>query len=226
MTGYQGTQLGYTPRDLRARFDQYLRVCAFQQSMNKDEGLQQGHTPHSVKRIFREYLHFLDRVRDGKYWPSPLPATFVDGIEGYERSWRGRAQLISPSYRSVVAVDKPEMAMRKLMWYFWGATLVKRFCSTTEGRLGWVPRRAKPGDLICVFDGADMPFVIRPRNEEGSRKFSFTYWYRQLSGSQSPSLGDTADPEYILVGQCYVHGLMGGEALERTDLESKLITLS
>lgn len=165
-------------------------------------------------------------MRDCKHWPSPLPATLVDRIEVHERSLKGRVQFANPSFRSsVVAVDKSEMAMRTLMWPFWGVTLVKRLCSTTEGRLGWVPRRAKPGDLICVFDGGDMPFLIRPRNEEPG-KLSFAYWYRRLSGYQSPSLNFSPDPEYVLVGQCYVQGLMDGEAPERTDLESKFITLS
>lgn len=111
------------------------------------------------------------------------------------------------------------------MRQFWGVTLVKRFFSLLREAWAGFPDVLSQVDLLCVFDGGDMPFLIRPRNEEPG-KLSFAYWYRRLSGYQSPSMNFSPDTEYVLVGQCYVQGLMGGEALERTDLESKFITLS
>lgn len=46
-----------------------------------------------------------------------------------------------------------------------------------------MPLFAQPGDLICVFDGAQVPSVLRPSH----------------------------DGQYKLIGDCYVDGLMEGE---------------
>ncbi|KAJ5723989.1 hypothetical protein N7488_002024 [Penicillium malachiteum] len=241
---HQEMERGYTPRDLKTTYEQYARLCGIQKNMNEYEGTQNGFQPRYVKQKFSEYIYFLERVRDGKNWPSPLPATYVDLIEEQERLSKARVPLIKQHRLSKprvtfinpifghprVAPGGSEMAMRELMWEIEGVTLAKRFCSTIEGRLGWVPCRAQPGDLVCVFDGANMPYVIRPRVKKWTLterlQVSFTYWYHQLSGYQSGPLDVKPDPEYVLVGQCYMHGLMGGEAMALTDSESKFITLS
>lgn len=62
----------------------------------------------------------------------------------------------------------------------------RRFCVTVDGYMGLVPKTAAKGDGICVFLGGAVPFVIRKAD----------------SG------------HYCLVGECYVHGLMDGKALD------------
>ncbi|KAH7161688.1 heterokaryon incompatibility protein-domain-containing protein [Dactylonectria macrodidyma] len=64
----------------------------------------------------------------------------------------------------------------------------RRFCRSEKGRFGWVPRYAMRGDTICVFEGGMTPHVIR----------------RERNG------------RYKLVGDCYVQGLMLGEAMLST----------
>ncbi|PWY91506.1 hypothetical protein BO94DRAFT_462372 [Aspergillus sclerotioniger CBS 115572] len=195
----------------RARFDSFWRTMIRNRTVLGEEK-----TPRNSGKIFDEYLHFLNLVRDGKHWAPPSPGTVVARHEGNPP--------ISPP---AISIENSEiMKTRRLMHQYWGGIIHKRFCSTTEGRLGWVPDRARPGDLICIFDGATVPYVIRPRTEEGSGKLSlvYTYWYHQLSGYLlSPAQEVNPGPEYVLVGECYVDGLMDGEAL---DLESRFITLS
>jgi hypothetical protein len=53
------------------------------------------------------------------------------------------------------------------------------------------PLRIKEGDMICLFYEACTPFVIRKRAQDG----------------------------YFLMGECYVHGLMGGEGMEMGEEE-------
>ena len=48
------------------------------------------------------------------------------------------------------------------------------------------PKVMEKGDVVCVLFGGKMPFVLRPWN----------------------------DGKFLLVGECYVHGFMQGEALE------------
>lgn len=51
--------------------------------------------------------------------------------------------------------------------------------------MGYGPAHTTPGDMLVIISGADMPFLVRPR--------------------------DDGSGEYLLVGEAYVHGLMHGE---------------
>ncbi|MCJ1458322.1 hypothetical protein MMC28_008693 [Mycoblastus sanguinarius] len=62
----------------------------------------------------------------------------------------------------------------------------RRFCVTRDGYMGLVPARASKGDDVCVFLGGTVPFLTRKTD----------------GGNGS------------LVGECYIHGLMDGEALD------------
>lgn len=63
------------------------------------------------------------------------------------------------------------------------------FAVTTNGYYVLGPKVTEVGDIVCVFLGGKMPFVLRPW---GTR--------------------------YLLVGECYVHGLMNGEAIESMEI--------
>ncbi|KAI8716125.1 HET domain-containing protein [Fusarium sp. LHS14.1] len=56
----------------------------------------------------------------------------------------------------------------------------RRFAGTNMGMVGYVPMRAKKGDLVVIFYGADVPFVVR----------------RETGG------------KYSLVGECFMNGIM------------------
>ena len=63
-----------------------------------------------------------------------------------------------------------------------------RIFTTKNGRLGLGLLENRPGDIVCIFQAASIPFVLRPC--EGKR------------------LGEE---RYIVVGEVYVHELMDGE---------------
>ena len=65
-----------------------------------------------------------------------------------------------------------------------------KFCRTDNGYLGLVPYGTLPGDAIAIIHGCQVPFVLRASDN---------------------SLN------YRLVGPCYVHGIMYGEALRGRD---------
>ncbi|KAK4043888.1 heterokaryon incompatibility protein-domain-containing protein [Parachaetomium inaequale] len=74
----------------------------------------------------------------------------------------------------------------------------RRFGRTEKGRIGWLPPVAEEGDFICIFDGMELPYAIRP----------------------------AADGRYLLVGECIIPGLMMGEAfLELPSGDSEMIVL-
>ena len=62
----------------------------------------------------------------------------------------------------------------------------RHFCSTKKEGIGLVPGAALQGDLIAVFLGAHIPFVLRP----------------------------TDAGAYVLIGECYIHGIVHDEALQ------------
>lgn len=64
----------------------------------------------------------------------------------------------------------------------------RKYFVSANGHIGLVPEAAQEGDMICIFMGGMTPFVIRPAGEN-----------------------------YKLIGACYVHGIMYGEAV--TELE-------
>jgi hypothetical protein len=68
----------------------------------------------------------------------------------------------------------------------------RRLMRTSTGLLGLVPQKAQAGDLICVLFGCSLPLVLRPQ-----------------------------DGRYIIIGECYVDGLMEGQAITEME-EGKL----
>ena len=61
----------------------------------------------------------------------------------------------------------------------------RRLFISEAGSLGLCPNEAKEGDLICILFGSDTPFALRPLD----------------------------NGNHLLVGECYVDGLMDGQAI-------------
>lgn len=64
--------------------------------------------------------------------------------------------------------------------------LLRRLIVTTMGYIGLVTKNAKVGDVVCILFGCSTPVILRPG---------------------TPGV-------YRIVGDCYVHGLMEGEAMK------------
>jgi hypothetical protein len=99
-----------------------------------------------------------------------------------------------PSVQAMVSFLKQNPSLRDHVWNYWHTVTVfsnriseATFCVSERGYAGLVPAGAAVGDSICVLHGGKVPFVLR----ETSRKGVFK-----------------------MIGECYIHGLMYGEALE------------
>ena len=68
----------------------------------------------------------------------------------------------------------------------------RRFATTVLGYMGLFPSQARKGDAVAIIYGAPSPFVIRPEGQD-----------------------------YQLIGECYVHGIMDGEAMKGVDPETQ-----
>jgi hypothetical protein len=83
------------------------------------------------------------------------------------------------------AVDlTPSSGPAKYLDWAWNFLQGRSFFKSVEGYIGLAPRAAKPGDEICVLFGCQSPLLLRR----------------------------TQETRYQVVGECYVYGLMHGEA--------------
>ena len=86
----------------------------------------------------------------------------------------------------------------------------RAFFVTGNKHMGLAPGISRPGDEVCILFGCPVPFIIRPLEVRKSWTDS----------------GETMEQKhYVLVGECYVYGLMDGEALEDTGVEGEVIYL-
>ena len=72
----------------------------------------------------------------------------------------------------------------------------RSFCMTKDGHMGWVPQSAIVGDLVSVLCGSTVPVLVRPK-------------------------GDA----FQVIGQCYIEGIMDGEAVEAANEPMRQIDL-
>jgi hypothetical protein len=72
----------------------------------------------------------------------------------------------------------------------------RRLFRTEKGLIGLGPRTLRPGDLVCIFFGSAVAYVLRPVGEH-----------------------------FLFLGECYVHGIMNGEALEEVPKRTRTFSI-
>ena len=70
------------------------------------------------------------------------------------------------------------------------------FAILKNGHLGSVAEKAQPDDIVCIFYGAETPFVLRPVDEDG----------KPVDATEDYTSG-----KYRFIGEYYIHGTMLGE---------------
>jgi hypothetical protein len=111
----------------------------------------------------------------------------------------GESEVLGADLREMAKKAEPNYKEEQWSRVANGASKNRIFARTNKGYYVLGPKVMKPGDIICVLFGGKMPFCLRP-------------W------------GD----RYLLVGECYVHGLMNGEAMkmiDRTELVKKVFEI-
>lgn len=90
--------------------------------------------------------------------------------------------------------QRPETPARRLEHVMLFDYVSRVLLRTGQGCLGLGPARTRPGDQIWLFAGARVPFVLRPISTTAA-----------VEGSPG---------RFQFVGECYVDGIMFGEAVE------------
>jgi hypothetical protein len=81
----------------------------------------------------------------------------------------------------------------------------RAFFTTTDGSMGFGPSNMRAGDEVWVLFGTTAPIVLRPLETTTTRG--------EDSGVDNPHPGFTATHHRAVLGDCYLHGIMDGEAL-------------
>ena len=83
-----------------------------------------------------------------------------------------------------------EEALRRVQASTWN----RRFIITQDTKkLGLAPAEAKVGDWICMLWGCSVPVVLRQLTTRNGKESGY----------------------FKLIGDCYVHGIMNGEMLDK-----------
>ena len=94
--------------------------------------------------------------------------------------------------------------------------------------LGLAPSKVKKGDKVCILFGCSVPVILRKfvNGQPASKQQKSECRHGRCSNEQCPIGGaqkdqedddhpDSAEVYYEFVGECYVHGMMDGEAFGR-----------
>lgn len=120
-----------------------------------------------------------------------------------------------------IALEGCELDREKKMMFMdalRGVMLGRRLFLTEKGYLGAGPFSAEVGDTVCIFEGGEVPYVVKaatakaePEPEQGI-EVELT---SKPEGGREKEAEPTSRSEmaWTFIGECYVHGIMGGEAL-------------
>jgi hypothetical protein len=144
------------------------------------------------------YFNKFDLSELRKLEPSNIGSTYVTGEsvhDAYSRTVTGDIMIDNnaPIARgnSLMQLERPSRNRELIRDNDQSSTIIAacsgRQLSITERKLiGLVPELSEVGDKIFVLYGGQVPFILRPKGEF-----------------------------YELIGECYIHGIMDGEALAR-----------
>lgn len=109
--------------------------------------------------------------------------------------WR---QILQDGHGQVLGPAVP-LNVRIIARSFWLSNDNRAFFTTQQGYMGFGPPEMKQGDLVAVLLGSRMPFILRQTPPAAA-----------IIGK---SEGNCNRTYYSVVGYCYLHGMMHGEAV-------------
>ncbi|CVK98658.1 related to heterokaryon incompatibility protein het-6 [Fusarium proliferatum] len=113
-------------------------------------------------------------------------------------------EVISELFSPLQTFGGPALPVARFMKDAYVCAKGRRWGVTKSGHMGFVPPRSMPDDLICLIYGTQTPYVLRQNFSRGSNDLKRTY---------------------TLIGECYMHGMMDGEALQG-QIEESFFTLT
>lgn len=127
-------------------------------------------------------------------------------MRGQPESWHSN-ELGSDHWTKIVSAIHPASNLRRLI-------------VTKEHRaIGLAPSQAKPGDLVCILLGSDVPYILRKsKHDQTGFSHPFRCWF--MGCSRWKHLHCCIPEQYTLVGQAYVHEIMQYRGDVEQDIEN------
>jgi hypothetical protein len=179
------------------RIDHVKTVIPIKSLLNKTEGNRYAVTKAKIEELVDALAVF------GTY-----PYTGESYCKAFLRTLTADRTALSPrvsnEYRAKffgtfsdwkIAYDEPSCDLPDVVWdeiskSIWSIIEDKMMFVTAKGYLGMGREVVETGDLVCIFFGAETPFLLR----------------------QAP-----CRQNFTFLGECYVHGIMDGEAMSMAD---------
>ena len=152
-----------------------------------------------IIEMIRSWLKFFDQFADHTAFPrstegreSPFWRIIIgDRYRQGNGGWRNCEKTDYEAYRAIwrrVAIHPSEPELSAAYWYsFIRASNMRRLFATDRGFIGLGPPEMQEGDHVYILSGGKVPYLLR-----------------LVSGTRPRT--------FELVGDCYLHGIMYGEA--------------
>jgi hypothetical protein len=202
-TGQAISRVDASTRTLTLTGVRFDTICTFGQSWESKVGKNFSSNAH-MQDLLR-LSHLIEETYGGGkalhevIWRTPIADVDTMHSDGYRTLRRANYrmysgfQALSSSYGQSRGLSDEQRLLQSQEYRIQMARVYmagydtpgRRNFVSSKGYLGVGPHRLEEGDLICVFFGAEVPFILRKLSSGG----------------------------YHLVGECYVHGIMDGEVL-------------
>ncbi|EPE34688.1 hypothetical protein GLAREA_10382 [Glarea lozoyensis ATCC 20868] len=90
------------------------------------------------------------------------------------------------------------------------------FFTTSKGYIGIGPDDTQTDDVVCIFGGLRVPFIVRPQSTSVLNECCQRVWAPEtndVAGCEAVMVGVSADVR--LVGDAYIHGIMDGDVVAK-----------
>jgi Heterokaryon incompatibility protein (HET) len=162
--------------------------------------------PEEFSEYFDRYMEFINEAPEMlryylhneeviRSYRPSFAEAFLSALKAQLHLPQRRPPTNSQTFHQWFNKDFTSSALIESSLHTWSTS--RRFSRTNDGRLARVPDGAHTGDFICVLHGSEVPYVLRAQ-EDGA---------------------------FTVVGECYAHGIMHGEALKIPDFSTDILRI-
>ena len=124
------------------------------------------------------------------------------------------------------ASSKASFVFRDLIVAIEQATNYRTLFITEEGYIGLGPTATKIEDEICVILGCSVPLMLRSHDVLQDHRQGQSHMSTRLEAPSRGVIRRNHHRHHRLIGECYLHGFMDGEAVSKEDWEKDVRTFS
>ena len=164
------------------------------------------HAPPHYEDAFKawvEFLHDFPSAYDGA--KRLMEKAHISGLDGDEEI---HIEQLSDQLKQLEQCRQKFLPYEGNMTMFIGG---RRLCLTENSHIAWISRNVREGDEVAFIYGSRVPFILRSPDADHDLDKNATE--------------DPLKPKRLMVGDCYVQGLMRGEPIKMQGIPECMIAL-